>query len=212
MDHSKVPLLTPYNYATWNQHAWNALMQLGYTPYVENEVDEPKDDKEKIKRMLEHTKSLGCLRSFVSLDLMFQIESCTNSHDAWEKLKFLYGITNEVKGYQIENELMSLDPKNFGNIQDYTTKVNDLKAQCKACGIDKKDIQLIYNTLNKLGPEFAAFVYSFHTHRLTMGFAYTMPSFASFSEMLMHEQQNLLSMGLIKPSQNQALLASQPKG
>lgn len=68
------------------------------------------------------------------------------------------------------------------------------------------------NVLNKLGPEYASFVSSFHTHRLTMGSAYVKPSFASFSEMLIHEQQKLLSMGFIKPSKNQALLANQPKG
>jgi hypothetical protein len=42
-----------------------------------------------------------------------------------------------------------------------------------------------------------------------MGFAYSMPSFASFSEMLMHEQGKLISMGLLNPSQS---LVGQPKG
>lgn len=41
-----------------------------------------------------------------------------------------------------------------------------------------------------------------------MGSAYVKPPFASFSEMLMHEQQKLLSMGLIKPSKNWALLTN----
>jgi hypothetical protein len=88
--------------------------------------------------MIEQTKALGCLRSLVSLDIMFQLDGCTNSHDAWEKLKTLYGTTDEVRGYQLDNELMSLDPKSFDNIQDYVTKVNDLRAQCKSCGIERK--------------------------------------------------------------------------
>jgi hypothetical protein len=62
---------------------------------------------------------------------MFQLDGCTNSHEAWEKLKTLYGITNEFKGYKLENELMSFDPKSFDNIHDHVTKVNELRAQCK---------------------------------------------------------------------------------
>lgn len=37
------------------------------------------------------------------------------------------GSVDEVRGYQLDNELMSLDPKKFDNIEDYITKVNDLK-------------------------------------------------------------------------------------
>ena len=82
---------------------------------------------------------------------------------------------------------MILDPKSFENIQDYLTNFNDLIAQCKSCGIEKKDIQHVLTTLSKLGPKYVAFISSFHTHKLTMGSAYTMPSFASFSKNLMHE-------------------------
>lgn len=67
----KFLLLTSYNYNAWNQDAWNALAQLGFTPYVENKVIEPIEDKEKLIQMIEHTKALSCLRSLVFLDLMF---------------------------------------------------------------------------------------------------------------------------------------------
>jgi hypothetical protein len=58
---------------------------------------------------------------------------------------------------------MSLDPKSFDNIQDYVTKVNDLRSQCKSCGIEKKDIKLVLTTLSKLGLKYVAFISSFHT-------------------------------------------------
>jgi hypothetical protein len=44
----KFSLLTPYNYNTWHQNAWNALMKQGYTYYVEKKVIEPRNDKEKV--------------------------------------------------------------------------------------------------------------------------------------------------------------------
>jgi hypothetical protein len=49
----KFPLLTPYSYNTWHQNAWNALMQQGYTPYVEQKVTKPIDAKEKVLWMIE---------------------------------------------------------------------------------------------------------------------------------------------------------------
>ena len=86
-----------------------------YIYYVEQKVNEPTDVKEKVLWMIEKIKTLGCLRSLFSLNIMFQLDGCTNSHDAWEKLKTLYGTTNEVREYQLDNELMSLDLKSFEN-------------------------------------------------------------------------------------------------
>jgi hypothetical protein len=90
--------------------------------------------------MIEQTKIHGCLGILVSFDTMFQLDGCTNLHDAGENIKTPYVKTVEVKGYQLENELMSLDPKSFDNIRDYVTKVNDLRAQCKSCSIEKNEI------------------------------------------------------------------------
>jgi hypothetical protein len=45
MGNSKFPLLKPYNYNRWNQNAWNALMQQGYTSYVGKRVIEPTYDE-----------------------------------------------------------------------------------------------------------------------------------------------------------------------
>jgi hypothetical protein len=125
-------------------------------------------------------------------------------------LKTLYGPIDEFRGYQLQNKFMILDPKKFDNIENYITKVNDLREKFKACNIDK-NIQLIYNSLKKIGPDCVAFVYSFHNHRLIIASTYTKPSLASFSNILMHEQKNLILMGFIKSSKSQALLASEVK-
>ena len=46
------------------------------------------------------------------------------------------------------------------------------------------------------------------THKITLGSSYTMPSFDSFIEILMVEQSNLMSMGILKSSKSKALVAS----
>lgn len=63
----------------------------------------------------------------------------------------MYGKFNEIRGlYKLNNDLTNLnpkknlDPKKFDTIQDYVTKTNEVRAQLKDCGIDKKDVLLVY--------------------------------------------------------------------
>ena len=91
---------------------------------------------------------------------------------------------DEEKGFQIENNLLRLDPKNFETIQDYITKANEYRALLKDCGNPMKDEKLIHHILKRLPSEYASFVLSYNTHSLTMGSAYQKPTFDSFVEML----------------------------
>ena len=79
----------------------------------------------------------------------------------------------------------------------------------KDCGIEKKDAQLVFNSLIKLPFEYSSFVPSSQTHQLTMGNSYAAPSFDAFVEILMFEQNKLTSMGIIKTSKSTALMVKQ---
>ena len=88
---------------------------------------------------------------------------------------------DEEKGFQIEDDLLLLDLKNFDTIQDYITKANEHRALLKDYGNPMKDERLIHHILKKLPSEYAPFVSSFNTHRLTMGSAYQKPNFDAFA-------------------------------
>ena len=103
---------------------------------------------------------------------------------------------------------MILDPKDFDTIKYCITEVHELISMVKDCGITIEDENLIYNLMRKLPPNYASFVSSFNTHNLTLGSSYTMPSFDSFIEMLMVEQSNFMSMGILKSLKSKALVAS----
>lgn len=213
MGSSNFPLLTPHNYATWKIDAWSKLMEKGLTHYIDGTIVAPADPKAgpvgHLDWLTKNIMAIGTLRKYVSKDLIFHIEKCTLIKDAWQKFQDLYGQVDEIRGYQIDSDLTMLDPKNFDTIQDYVTKANELRAQLKDCGIDKKDTQLIFNLIGKLPQEYVAFVSSFQTHRMTMGSSYKMPTFDAFNEMLMMEQTKLIRMGILKASKSQALVANQ---
>ena len=55
--------------------------------------------------------------------------------------------TNEMRGHQIKNELLSLSPNSFESLQLYFSKFKALVLQLKQCGIEKKDDQLVLDIL-----------------------------------------------------------------
>jgi hypothetical protein len=106
----------------------------------------------------------------------------------------------------LENELIYLSPRNFETLQDYFSKFNTLLQQAKACGIDRKEEQLILSILSKLGPEYSVFISSFHTTRISMGKYWKIPSMDDFIESLIHEKNKLIHMGALRRSKAHALV------
>ena len=64
--------------------------------------------------------------------------------------------------------------------------------------------------LSKLGPEFLVFISTFHSRRLTNP-NWIIPSLDSFMESPIQECDNLIHMGALKSSKNQALLVGETK-
>ena len=167
-------------------------MEKGYSLDVDGTITKPTDAKELIDQQKQDQQALGVIRSCVQGDLLFHIKNCSESKEAWDKLEQLYGKVGEEKGFQIEDDLLLLDPKNYDTIQDYIIKVNEYRALLKDYGNPMKDDRLIHHILKRLPSEYASFVSSYNTHKLTMGSSFPKPSFVSFLGMLVLEQENLV--------------------
>ena len=79
----------------------------------------------------------------ISRDLLFHLDGLTSPNEVWEKLVEIFGKTDEMRGHQIENELISLSPNSFESLQLYFSKFKALVLQLKQCGIEKKDDHLV---------------------------------------------------------------------
>ena len=84
----------------------------------------------------------------------------------WEKLIDLFGKTDEMRGHQIKNELISLSPSSFESLQLCFSKFKALVLQLKQCGNEKKEEQLVLAILLKLGLDYSVFVSTFHATKL----------------------------------------------
>ena len=92
----------------------------------------------------------------------------TNPNQVWTKLEFLFGVQDEIRAHQFENELLSLSPRNFDSIEGFFTKFKSLDIFLKKFGIDKKGYQLILSILSKSGPKYSVFVSTFHASKLVI--------------------------------------------
>ena len=62
----------------------------------------------------------------ISRDLLFHLDGLTSPNHVWEKFKNLFGNKNEMRGRQLENELISLIPINFESLQVYLSNFKAL--------------------------------------------------------------------------------------
>ena len=101
-----------------------------YKVTMETEVD-PNVAAEKIKWHNRRDEAYGILCLNISRDLLFHIDRLKSPNDVWENLVDIFGKTNEMRGHQIKNELISLSPSSFESLQIYFSKFKALVLQLK---------------------------------------------------------------------------------
>ena len=74
----------------------------------------------------------------ISTDLRFHISGIDEPDKAWETLESVFGKQNEIRGHQLKNELISLNPSDFSCIQDYLSKYKTLRLLCVECKIKRE--------------------------------------------------------------------------
>ena len=137
----------------------------------------------------------------ISPDLIFHLDGLDYLVKAWEKLNTIFGIKNEVRAFQLENELLTLDPSNFRSIEYYLSKFKTLKLLLEGCKVIKEDEPLIYGILTKLPPVYSVFVSTFHSTReafIFVGTKYSAPSLVFFWDSLKENKKKSYTLSLLK--------------
>ena len=133
-----------------------------------------------------------------------------NPKDIWDTIASLFDKQDDLRVYELENELISLNPSNFETMNEFFTKFKNVIYQLKQLKVEKEDDQLILDILSKLGADYSVFVSTFHSVKLTTP-NWRMPTLNSFIESLAHEHDKFIQMGIIQSSRDQALVARGPK-
>ena len=120
------------------------------------------------------------------LGILFHLEGLRTPKEAWENIESFFGKQDELRGNILENELITLQPSSFKSIQEFFTKYKSLVLQCKKCGLERKDEQLVLPILRKLGSEYSSFVSTFHSEIDSIP-NWKIPSLDDFVESLIKE-------------------------
>jgi hypothetical protein len=161
----------------------------------------PDEDEKKVKWENKNDQAHGLIGMPISPYLRFHLDGEDSPVNAWEKLNKIFGIKHEIRAFQLENELLTLDPSNFPSIEDYLSKFKTLELILEGCNVSNEEDPLIYEILAKLPLAYSVFLSTFNSTRealLNAGNMYKTPSLYSLCDSLVREQEKLLHLGLVK--------------
>ena len=81
--------------------------------------EEPASVKDKARFLNKKDEAFRILCLSVSQDILFHLSGLKTPKEIWDKLETLYGKQDDLRVYQLENELMSLHPSNFETWNDF---------------------------------------------------------------------------------------------
>ena len=123
--------LTPINYFEWKAEMVIHLRSKGLYRVTMGTETEPNSVVEKSKYFNRLDEAFGMLCLNTQKDLLFHVDSLGTPNDVWLKFESLFWKTDEMRGHQLENELISLSPAHYETIQDFFTKFKALVFQLK---------------------------------------------------------------------------------
>jgi hypothetical protein len=170
MDHLSQPtklILNPFNYFEWKTEISLLLRSKGLYWVTMGTEKEPIAAVEKIKYFNKLDEVIGLICISISRDILFHISGATTPDVVWTTLEGLFSKQDAMRVHQLENELISLSPIHFRNLEELFTKLKSLLIELNACGVTKGEEQLILSILLKVGPEYSVFVSSFQASKMT---------------------------------------------
>ena len=126
MDQSQKIVLTPFNFFEWKDEMEILFREKRlYRVTMETESN-PNAAAEKIKWHNRRDETYGILCLSISRDLLYHLDGLTSPNEVWDKLEEIFGKIDEMRGHQIDNEVISLSPNSFEAFQVYFSKFKAL--------------------------------------------------------------------------------------
>ena len=107
MDQSQRIKLTLFNLFEWKTDMEIFLREKFLYRVTMDTEEDPNVAAEKIKWHNRRDEAYGLLCLSISRDLLFHLDSLTYPNEVWENIEYIFGNKNEMRGHQIENELIS---------------------------------------------------------------------------------------------------------
>ena len=116
MENTSIVFLTSNDYFQWKSHMEDLLRSKGLYIITLGTEASPDEDEKQAKWENKNDQACGLIGMSILSDLRFYLDGEDSPIKAWEKLNKFFGIKNEIWAFQLENELLTLDPSNFPSI------------------------------------------------------------------------------------------------
>ena len=119
---SLVPwMLTPFNYTSRREDMQVSLCNTDMFRMPIGTETDPQHHVEKNKFLNRLDEAFKFICTHISRDLLFHLEGLWNPKEAWDKLKYLFGKQDELRGHILKNGLIALQPTGFKTIRQLFT-------------------------------------------------------------------------------------------
>ena len=132
-------ILNSTNYFQCLPHMVDILRSKGLYKIATGQETKPSNDDKAAKWENKQDQALGLIGMSIAQDLRFHILEIDTLDDALKKLNTVFGIQNQITAHQLENELLTLDLKNFSSIEDFLSKFKTLRLILEGCKVKKED-------------------------------------------------------------------------
>jgi hypothetical protein len=95
----------------------------------------PIDDDKKAKWDNRNDEARGLIGMSISLDLRYHLQGIDDPEEAWNTIESVFGKLNIIRAQQLENQILTLSPRDFSCLGDYLSKFKTLKILCEECKI-----------------------------------------------------------------------------
>ena len=136
---SSIELLTPFNFHSWKGDMEIQIHARGLYRVTMDTEEEPASMTDKDIFLNKKDEAFRFVCVSVSQDILFHLSGLKTPKEIWDKLETLYGKKDDLRVYQLENELMSLHPSNFKTFIEFFTKFKYIVLLFKQCKVEKED-------------------------------------------------------------------------
>ena len=125
------------NYFQWWSYIMDLLRSKGLYRISLGQETKPKGVDKAAKWENRKDQPCGLIGMSISPDLRFHIPELDTPNEAMKQLTKAFGIKNEIRSHQLQNELLTLDPNNFSSIEDFFSKFKTLRLLLKGIKVKK---------------------------------------------------------------------------
>eukprot|EP01018_Ginkgo_biloba_P011892 Gb_23557 [translate_table: standard] len=154
------------------------------------------------------SRGLWCI---VQDELRFHINSDGESSSAWKKLENVFVKVHDARYLQLERRLLKLSANDFDQIEDFISKLKELRHQVVECGHKKSDKHMVFIILQSLPEAYEVLVFTFPSTKSMFGKIFEEPSLDELCTLLIGEQDKLMLMGRLRSKKKAYVAKSKPK-